>query len=79
MGLPLTIQPEDDRRLEAFKRPLGAKTKIEVLRTALDTLEEKLKGQKRLQRLRHAAGLVAGESARVNREFQRHSLLKKSW
>ena len=79
MGLPLTIQPEDDRRLEAFKRPLGAKTKIEVLRTALDTLEEKIKGRERIQRLRKASRLVAGESARVNREFQKHSLLKKSW
>jgi len=78
MGKPLTIQLEDDKRLEALKGPLGARTKVEVLRRALDSLEEKLRRHARAARWMRAARLVAGESARVNKEFQKHSHLKKS-
>lgn len=77
MGKPLTIQPEDDLRLEAFKKSLGVKTKVDVLRTALNVLEAKLNRQERIKRWNRAAKIVSKESMRVNREFQKHSLFKK--
>ena len=78
MGVPFTIQPEDDRRLKALKEDLGAGSKVEVLRKALNSLEEELRRQKRSRRLTRAARLVAQESAKVNLEFRSHSLLKKT-
>ena len=78
MGKAMTIQLEDDRRLEVLKKPLGAHTKVEVLRRALDLLEDDLERQTKSQQWRHAARLVADESRRVNREFQRHSRLRKT-
>jgi len=77
MGQPLTIQPDDDRRLESLKKTLGARSKVEVLRRALDSLEENLLREKRLKRWSRAARLVADQSAAINREFQTKSLLKK--
>lgn len=77
MGQPLTIQPDDDRRLESLKKTLGARSKVEVLRRALDSLEENLLREKRLKRWNRAARLVADQSAAINREFQTKSLLKK--
>lgn len=77
MGKPLTIQLEDDRRLKSLKKSLGAKSKVDALRQALDTLEERLRANKRMERLAAAARLVARESSKINREFQAGSLLKK--
>lgn len=77
MGQPLTIQPDDDRRLELLKKTLGARSKVEVLRRALDSLEENLLREKRLKRWNRATRLVAAQSAAINREFQKNSLLKK--
>ena len=78
MGKPLTIQQGDDQRLEALKYSLGRKTKIDVLRLALDSLEEKVERQKKMERISRAAKIVAGESKKVNREFQRFSRLHKA-
>ena len=72
------IQYEDDRRLEDLKKSLKTKTKVEVLRRALDALEDQVQRTMRVTRWKKAARVVAKESARVNKEFQRHSLLKKS-
>ena len=77
MGKPLTIQLEDDERIEAFKDSLGARTKIEVIRRALDALGRELEKVVRVARWKHAVGMVRKESSRVNREFQKHSLIKK--
>ncbi len=76
MGKPLTIQIEDDYRLEFLKKTLGASSKVEVLRRALDSLEQNLIRQKKMHQWKKAAELVAHESVRVNREFQKHSRLK---
>lgn len=78
MGKPLTIQEADDERLEALKANLGAKTKVEVLRKALDSLEMELKRRAKTNRLMRAARMISRESARVNKAFQPHSLLKRS-
>jgi hypothetical protein len=77
MGKPLTIQLEDDARLESLKKTLGAPTKVDVLRKALDSLEASLKRQKRVEQWKRATQIVAKQSAKVNKEFQKFSLLKK--
>jgi hypothetical protein len=71
------LQEDDQQRIEALKKRLGAKTKIEVLRTALDLLERDAERAERVARWRRAVRLVAGESRRVSREFQRHSRLRR--
>lgn len=77
MGKPFTIQLEDDQRLEKLKQTLGLKTKVETLRKALDSLEANLKNQQRVTQWKKAAKLAAKQSAKVNKEFQAYSLLKK--
>lgn len=79
MGKPLTIQEADDERLEALKAGIGARTKVEVLRRALDVLEGEIRRRVRGERLKEAASIVSSESLKVNREFQTHSLLRKKW
>ncbi len=39
MGKPLMLQEADAERIESLKKRLGARTKIEVVRSALDLLE----------------------------------------
>ncbi len=77
MGKPLTIQPEDDRRLNILKKPLGVKTKVDVLRRGLDLLEDEILRKERIRRWKKVARLVAGQSKKINREFQKHTRLKK--
>lgn len=77
MGKLLTIQPDDDRRLEFLKVNLGLPSKVEVLRQALDTLEKHLERHRRIKKWQKSARLVSINSSKVNKEFQAHSLLKK--
>ena len=39
MGKPLMLQEADADRIETLKKRLGARTKIQVVRSALDLLE----------------------------------------
>jgi len=75
MGKPLMLQEADADRIESLKRRLGARTKIEVVRSALDLLERDADKAERVARWRKAARLVAPESRKVSRQFQRHSRL----
>jgi len=77
MGKPLTIQDEDDRRIEALKGRIGAPTKIAVVRAGLDLLEREAERRARVERWRKAARAAAPTSRRVNAEFRRHTRLKK--
>ena len=70
MGKPLMLQESDDARIVSLKKRLRARTKIEVVRSALDLLE-------RVTKWRRAAGLVARESRAAQRDFQRHSRLRR--
>lgn len=70
MGKPLMIQLEDDQKIEELKLKLGAKTKIEVLRSALILLEEKLTKDARIKRWQKAAKIVGSTSMEVQKEFQ---------
>ena len=77
MGRPLMLQDADADRIETLKKRLGARTKIEVVRSALDLLERDAERTERVVRWQRAVRLAAPESRRVSREFQRHSRLKR--
>lgn len=77
MGKPLMLQERDAERIEALKRRLGARTKIEVLRSALDRLERDAERTERVVRWRKAVKAAARESRAVLREFRPHSRLKR--
>ena len=77
MGKPVMLQEVDAERIETLKKRLGARTKIQVVRSALDLLERDAERAERVARWRKAAKLVARESQRVQREFQRHSRLRR--
>lgn len=77
MGKPLTIQPEDDQKIENLKWRIGAHTKIEVVRAGLQLLEKKADLRERIDRWKRAAALVSKQSAEVNQAFQQHSRLKR--
>jgi hypothetical protein len=77
MGKPLMLQEPDAERIETLKKRLGARTKIEVVRAALDLLERDAEKRERVTRWRTAAKRVEAESHRVLRDFQRHSRLAR--
>ena len=77
MGKPLMLQEADANRIETLKKRLGARTKIQVVRSALDLLERDAERAERMARWRKAVKLVEPENRRVLREFQRHSRLRR--
>ena len=77
MGKPLMLRDEDDERIERLKRRLGAKSKVDVVRSGLDLLERDAERLERIARWRQAARLVSRSDQDVLRGFQRHSLLRR--
>lgn len=77
MGVPLMLQPADARRIESLKKRLGARSKVDVVRTALDMLERDAERAERVQRWERAVRLAAAESRRASRDFRKHSRLKR--
>lgn len=77
MGKPLMLQEADAERIETLKQRMGARTKIEVVRSALDLLERSTERGERVRRWERAVKLVAGESRAVQRELRLHSRLKR--
>ena len=77
MGKPLMLQDADAARIESLKKRLRARTKIDVVRSALDLLERDAERNERIARWRRAAGLVARESRAVLRDFHPHSRLRR--
>lgn len=75
MGKLLMLQEADAERIETLKKRLGARTKIDVVRSALDLLERDAEKADRVMRWRRSVKMVAAESRKVSREFQRHSRL----
>ncbi len=75
MGKLLMLQQADDDRIEALKRRLKAPTKIAVVRSALDLLEEKAARDARVARWGRAVKAVAAESRKVQKEFAAHGRL----
>lgn len=77
MGKPLMLQEADHARIESLKKRLRARTKIEVVRSALDLLERDAERAERVTKWRRAAGLVTRESRAALRDFRRHSRLRR--
>ena len=75
MGRLLMLQEADAERIETLKKRLGARTKIDVVRSALDLLERDAEKAERVVRWRKAARMVAAESRKVTGEFRRYSRL----
>jgi len=71
MGKPLMLQEADDRRIEALKKRLRARTKIEIVRSALDLLERDAERAERVARWRRAAAIAAPESKSALDDFRR--------
>lgn len=77
MGKPMMLQEADADRIEALKKRLGARTKIAVVRSALDLLERDAARMERVARWRRVAKTVARRSAGVLRDFRPHSRLAR--
>jgi hypothetical protein len=77
MGKPITIQQEDDAKIEMLKKKTGATTKIEVLRIALRLLEEDVARKERITRWKKAARVVGDSGLEVLKEFQTPNRFKK--
>ncbi len=77
MGKPLMLQQADAERIETLKKRLNARTKIAVVRLALDLLERDAEKAERVARWRKAASMVGRESRKVLGEFQRHTRLRR--
>lgn len=77
MGKPLTIQIEDENKIEELKDKIGAKTKIEVIRRALNLLEEDVERNQRIDRWNKAAKLVGASGMEVLKDFSTKNRFKK--
>ena len=71
------LQDADAERIESLKLRLRAKTKIQIVRQALDALERDADRADRVLRWRRAVRRVRGESLAVLREFQPYSRLRR--
>ena len=70
MAKPLMIQLADDSMIEELKKKMGAKTKIDVVRQALNLLKADVAKQERIKRWQKAARIVGSSGLSVMREFQ---------
>lgn len=77
MGKPLMLQEADAERIESLKKRLRARTKIEVVRSALDLLERDAERAERVAKWRRVAGVVVRESRAALRDFRPHSRLRR--
>ena len=77
MGKPLMLQDADAERIESLKKRLRARTKIEVVRSALDLLERDAERAERVAKWRRVAGVVARQSRAALRDFRPHSRLRR--
>ena len=77
MGKALMLQAEDAARIESLKKRLRARTKIEVVRSALDLLERDAERVEQVARWRKAVKLVARQSRTTLRQFHPHSRLRR--
>ena len=78
MGKPLMVQSGDFLRIEALRGRLGIDTKIDVVRAGLDLLEREADRLQRIQQWKKAANAVSASSKEINREFRKHSRLKRT-
>jgi len=77
MGKPLMLREADDRRIEALRKRLGTKTKVDVVRTALRPLEQDAERAERVARWQRAVRVAAAESRKALRDYRPHSRLHR--
>ncbi len=77
MGKPLMIQAEDDVRIEKLKEKMGAKTKIDVVRTALKLLEADISRAEKVKRWEKAAHVIGKSGLEVLKDYQTSNRFKK--
>lgn len=77
MGKPLMIREEDDQRIEKLRKTLGIPTKVQVLRSALDLLEQAAERQTRILRWKKAAKAAASSSKAVLNDFRANSRIRR--
>ena len=77
MGKPLMLQEVDAARIEALKKRLHARTKIDVVRSALDLLERDAERAERVIKWHQAVVVATRESRAVLRDFQPLSRLRQ--
>lgn len=77
MAKPLMLQPADDSIIEDLKKRIGAKTKVDVVRQALDLLKSDVLKRERVRRWQKAAKIVSASGLEVLREFQYADRFKK--
>lgn len=70
MGIPLTIKPEDNEKLLFLKKRTGAKSKVEVLRTALNLYDLQVAKKERIKKWQKAASLIGDTSLEVLSDFK---------
>jgi hypothetical protein len=78
MGVPLMLQEADARRIELLKKKLGARSKVEVVRSALDLLERRALRAERVSRWERAVKVAAPESRGALRDFRKLSRLPRA-
>jgi len=69
MGKPLTIKESDDEKLLTLKEQTGAKSKVEVLRIALNLLELDIAKKDRIKRWKKSARIVGDSGLEVLNDF----------
>ena len=77
MGKPLMLRDEDDARIEMLKKRTRARTKIDVVRSALDLLQREVERTERVARWQKATRLVKSESRATLKDFQRSTRLRE--
>ena len=77
MGKPLMLQEADAARIESLKKRLHARTKIEVVRSALDLLERDAERTDRIAKWNKAVGNAVRESRTALRDFRPHNRLRQ--
>lgn len=72
------IQEQDDQRIERLKKQLRIRTKVGVLRSALDLLEKEALKSERVAQWKRATRLIGNTSNKALRDFQPHSRIRRN-
>lgn len=77
MGKPLTIQEEDEQKIDELKAYFQAPSKIAVVRMALALLEQERHRQEKTLQWAIAVKAVRTSSADTNKDFRKASRIGK--
>ena len=77
MGIPLTIQPDDEKKIEELKAFFEAPSKIAVIRMALALLDQERTRKLKVVQWTLAVKVAKKSSSQTNAEFRHGSTLGK--